>query len=150
MVFVRSGGVQGDGTDRTKTQTQIFTRFGLTWHQRIHFSDILEFQCIRNGPQNLSFCPGSFQDTFIIYSSISHQHIFSKIFPIKMKTGILVSENPEFVSGSPPGGLYFQKWPPKIYFPVIGFLEPKMGPIGAKKLKKLKKNWKTENSRNLT
>ena len=45
------------------------------------FSEILEFQCTRNGPQILPFCPGSLQDTFIIYSSISHQHIFSKILP---------------------------------------------------------------------
>ena len=27
MVFVRSRGVQGDGTDHTKTQAQIFSRF---------------------------------------------------------------------------------------------------------------------------
>ena len=50
------------------------------------FSEILEFQCTRNGSQNLPFCPGSLQDTFIIYSSISHQHIFPKIFPGKIKT----------------------------------------------------------------
>ena len=109
MVFVRSGGVQGDGTDHTKAQAQIFTPFGLTWHQKVHFSEILEFQCARNGPQNLPFCPGSLQDTFIIYSSISHQHMLSKIFPRTKKNGIWVSENPGFVSGSPPGGLYFQK-----------------------------------------
>ena len=113
MELVRSRGVQGDGTDRTKTQAQIFTRFGLTWHQKAHFSEILEFQCTRNGSQNLPFCPGSLQDTFIIYSSISHQHIFSEMFPRKIKNGIWVSGNPGLVSGSPPGGSYFQKWPPK-------------------------------------
>ena len=59
MELVRSRGVQGDGTDRTKTQTQIFTRFGFTWHQQVNFSEILEFQCTRNGAQNLPFCPGS-------------------------------------------------------------------------------------------
>ena len=75
MELRRSRGVQGDGTDRTKTQTQIVTRFGLTWHQKVHFSEILEFQCTRNGIQNLQFRPGSLQDTFIIYSSISHRHI---------------------------------------------------------------------------
>ena len=56
--------------------------FGLTWHQEVHFSTFdgnLEFQCTRNGPQNPPFCPGSIQDTFIIiYSSISHQHMFPK------------------------------------------------------------------------
>ena len=113
MVFVRSRGVQGDGTDRTKTQAQNFTRFGLAWHQKVHFSEILEFQCTRNGPQNLPFCPGSLQDTFIIYSSISHQHIFSKLFPRQIKTGIWVSENPGFVSGSPPGGFSFPEMTPK-------------------------------------
>ena len=40
----------------------------------------LTFQCTRNGPQNLPYCPGSIQDTFIIYSSISHQHIFHTYF----------------------------------------------------------------------
>ena len=88
-----SRGVQGDGTDRANTQTQIVTRFGLTWHQKVHFSEILEFQCTRNGPQNPPFCPGSLQDTFIIYSSISHQHIFPKICPSKIKTGNWKSGN---------------------------------------------------------
>ena len=39
----------------------------------------LEFQCTRNGAQNPPFCPWSLQDTFIIYSSISHQPIFRNI-----------------------------------------------------------------------
>ena len=30
---------------------------------------------------------------------------------------IWVSQNPGFVPGSPPGGLYFQKWPPQKIFP---------------------------------
>ena len=53
----------------------------LTWHRQIHFSTFdgkLTFQCIRNGPQNTPFCPGSLQDTFIIYSLISHQHNYQK------------------------------------------------------------------------
>ena len=78
----RPGGVQGDRTDRTKTAQQISARFGLTWHRKVHFSTFsgkLTFQSTRNGPQNLPFCPGSLQDTFIIYSSISHQHIFENI-----------------------------------------------------------------------
>ena len=81
MELGRSGGVQGDRTDRTKTAPQIFARFGLTWHRQVHFSIFsgeLTFQCSSNGPQNPQFCPGSLQDTFIIYSSISHQHIFQK------------------------------------------------------------------------
>ena len=41
----------------------------------------LKFQCTRNGPQNPPFCPGSIQDTFIIYSSIYHQHLFQKKNP---------------------------------------------------------------------
>ena len=36
----------------------------------------LEFQCTRNGFRNPPFCPGSIQDTFIMFSSISHHHIF--------------------------------------------------------------------------
>ena len=40
------------------------------------FSGKLTFQSSRNGSQNPPFCPGSLQDTFIIYSSISHQHNF--------------------------------------------------------------------------
>ena len=42
-------------------------------------------------------------------------NIFSKIFTRKRKTGIWVSKNPEFVSGSPPGGwfLFPEMIPPK-------------------------------------
>ena len=98
MVLRRSRGVQGDRTDRTKTQTQIFTRFGLTWHQKVHFSWFSECQCTRKGPQNLPFCPVSLQDTFIIYSSISHQHNFQKYFLNK-----IYIENRKF------GNLKFQK-----------------------------------------
>ena len=61
---------------------QSFSRFGGTWGQKVHFWTFdgkLTFQCTRNGPRNLQFCPGSLQDTFIIYSSISHQYI-SNIF----------------------------------------------------------------------
>ena len=82
MELGRSGGVQGDRTDRTKTTQHFFARFGLTWHRKVHFSTFsgkLTFQGSRNGPQNPPFCPGSLRDTFIIYSSISHQHIFKNI-----------------------------------------------------------------------
>ena len=62
--------------------------FGLTWHQKVHFSTFggkLKFRCPRNGSQNHPFCPGSIQDTFIIYSSISHQHMFQKYFAKRNK-----------------------------------------------------------------
>jgi hypothetical protein len=36
----------------------------------------LTFQCTEHGLQNPLYCPGSIQDTFIIYFPISHQHIF--------------------------------------------------------------------------
>ena len=68
MVFVRSGGVQGDGTDHTKMQAQIFTRFGLTWHQKVHFSTFdgkLTFQSSRNGPSKPS-----------ILSRVSPRHLY--------------------------------------------------------------------------
>ena len=69
-----------------RSYMQIFSRFGLTWHRKVNFSTFsgkLTFQSTRNGPQNLPFCPGSLQDTFIIFSSISHQHIFRKYFSKK-------------------------------------------------------------------
>ena len=43
-----------------------------------NISGKLTFQSSRKGLQNPPFCPGSLQDTFIIYSSISHQHMFRK------------------------------------------------------------------------
>ena len=64
-----------------RSYMQFFSRFGLTWHRKVNFSTFsgkLTFQSSRNGPQNLPFCPGSLQDTFIILSSISHQHNFRK------------------------------------------------------------------------
>ena len=53
-----------------RSYMQIFSRFGLTWHRKVNFSTFsgkLTFQSTRNGPQNLPFCPGSLQDTFIIF-----------------------------------------------------------------------------------
>ena len=99
MELGRSGGVQGDRTDRTKTAQQLFARFGLTWHRKVHFSQFsgkLTFHSTRNGPQNPQFCPGSLQDTFIIYSSISHQHIFRKLFPKQKNLENRKSENLKF------------------------------------------------------
>ena len=77
----RSRGVQGERTDHTKIFPRTLAGSGLTRRQKIYFSTFdgkLELQCARNGSQNLPFCPGSLQDTFIIYSSISHQHIFRR------------------------------------------------------------------------
>ena len=74
-------GVREERTEHTKLFPRSFTGSGLTWHQEVPFSTFdgkLEFHCIRNGPQNPPCCPGSLQDTFIIYSSISHPHIFRK------------------------------------------------------------------------
>ena len=94
----RSGGVQGDRTDHTKTAQQKFARFGITWHRKVHFSIFsgkLTFQSTRNGSQNPPFCPGSLQDSFIIYSSISHQHIF-RTYCWKRKNENRKSENLKF------------------------------------------------------
>ena len=80
----RSRGVREERTEHTQLFSRSLAGFGLTWHQKVHFSTFygkLEFQCIRNGPQNPPYCPWSIQDTFIIYSSTSHQHIFQKHFP---------------------------------------------------------------------
>ena len=92
----------------------------------------------RNGFENLPFCPGSLQDTFIIFSSISHQHIYSNIFfeiifPEMTPKPMFFSNRlpgdlifPEmtpkqmFCSDWLPGSLYFQKWPRKKYFAPIG------------------------------
>ena len=77
----RSRGVRGERTEHTQLFSRTLAGFGLTWHQKDHFSTFdgkLELQCTRNASQNLPYCPGSFQDTFIIYSSISHQRNFLK------------------------------------------------------------------------
>ena len=60
MELGRSGGVQGDGTDRTKTQTQFFTRFGLTWHQKVNFSEkkYWNFNVLEMVLKTFHFVPG--------------------------------------------------------------------------------------------
>jgi hypothetical protein len=55
----------------------------------------LEFQCTRNGPQNLPFCPGSIQNTFINFSSISHHQIFQQYVANKINLEIQQSGNPK-------------------------------------------------------
>ena len=82
-----------------RSYMQSFSRFGLTWHQKVHFSTFsskLTFQSSRNGIQNPPFCPGSLQDTFIIYSSISHQHNSRKDFLEKTNHENRKSENLKF------------------------------------------------------
>ena len=79
----RSRGVRGERTEHTQLFSRTLAGFGLTWNQKVHFSTFdgkLKLQCTRNGSQNPPFCPGSLQDTFIMYSSISHKHIFLKYF----------------------------------------------------------------------
>ena len=81
--------------------------FGLTWGRKVHFSTFdgkLTFQCTTNDPQNPPFCPGSLQDTFIIYSSISRQHIsqtyFGKLFSRIEHLEIWKSKNPGSLTGA--------------------------------------------------
>ena len=80
----------------TRSYMHMFSRFGLTWHRKVHFSTISgkrTFQSTRNGTQNLPFCPGSLQDNFIMFLDISPTD-FSKIFPKRTKSKI---ENRVFV-----------------------------------------------------
>ena len=79
----RSRGVRGERTDHTQLFSRTLAGFCLTGRQKVQFSTFdskLEFQCTRSGSQNPPYCPGSLQDTLIIYSSISHQPIFRKYF----------------------------------------------------------------------
>ena len=72
------GGVREDRMNHTYLFGRSFTGFGLTRHQKVNFSTFdgrLKFQCTRNGIQNLPHCPGSIQDTFVTFSSISHHQI---------------------------------------------------------------------------
>ena len=81
MEFMGFRGFQEDRTDHTVLLANFQPVFGGTWGQKVHLATCdgkLTFQSTRNGPQNISFCPGSLQDAFIIYSSISHQHIYRK------------------------------------------------------------------------
>ena len=104
MEFRGFRGFQEDRTDH-RSYLQSFSRFGGTWYQKVHFSTFsgkLTFQCTRNGTQNPPFCPGSHQDTFIIYSSISHQHIARKYFA---KRKISISINRQIRKSKNPGSL---------------------------------------------
>ena len=64
----RSRGVREERTEQTKLFSRTFAGSGLTKRRASRFSwflEILEFQCTRDGPQNLPFCPGSPHNTFI-------------------------------------------------------------------------------------
>ena len=66
----RSGGVRADRTEHTKLFSRTFAGSGLTKRRASRFSwfsEILEFQCPRGGPQNLPFCPGSPHNNFILF-----------------------------------------------------------------------------------
>ena len=92
-------GISGRCAPAVRCYLENFSRFGGIWGRKVQFSTFsgkLTFQCSRNGPQNPPFCPGSFQDTIIIYSSISHQHIFQKYFPRKRNLENRKSENLKF------------------------------------------------------
>jgi hypothetical protein len=52
---------------------------------------ILEFQCIRNGSQNLPVCPGSPQNAFIMFSHIFQNHLFFKLMFMESKSDNLKS-----------------------------------------------------------
>ena len=101
------GGLRGFQEDRTD-RTVLLAKFQPIWWYMVSVSPLfnifgkLTFQSTRNGIQNPPFCPGSLQDTFIIYSSISHQHI-SKIFS-KKKIAIIENleiQKPRFTNRSP-------------------------------------------------
>ena len=110
MELGRSGGVQGDRMDRTKTVQQISARFGLTWHREVLFSTLsgkLTFQCSRNGPQNPPFVQG-LSRTPLLFIPRYLTHIFSKIILQKDKISIIENlelQKPRFTNRSP--GRYF-------------------------------------------
>ena len=94
-----------------RSYMQIFSRFRLTWHRKVNFSTFsgkLTFQSTRNGPQNLPFCPGPLQDTFIIFprylTNIFFENIIQTIFSKKSKT-----ENPKRRAPESDRDLSFQK-----------------------------------------
>ena len=111
-----------------RSYMQIFSRFGLTWHRKVNFSTFsgkLTFQSTRNGLQNLPFCPGPLQDTFIIFSSISHQHVFRKYFSNKNPKNrkLEIHGCPWMIQGSPYGSkLTFEKTD-LDHFPARVFLD---------------------------
>ena len=79
-------GCPGGRTEHTQLVSRTLAGFGLTWHRKVIFSTFsgkLTFQCTRNGAQNLPYCPGSLQDTFIFLRYTTN--IFPEIFCTKNK-----------------------------------------------------------------
>ena len=129
-----------------RSYMQIFSRFGGTRHRKVHFSTFSgkrTFQSSRNGIQNPPYCPGSLQDTFIIYSSISHQHLFRKYFPTnnnleKRKSENLKFQKPRFANKCPElitsfsvfskTSDFLQKLWVRLLRPPMVFVSPKMTP----------------------
>ena len=71
---------------------------GLTGRQKVHFSTFdgkLESQCTRNGPKNPPFCPGSLQNTFIVFPRYLTTR-FPKIISQQKKLENRTSENLKF------------------------------------------------------
>ena len=83
MEFGRSGGVPGDRTDRTNTQTQIFTRFGLTWHQKVHFSEYWNFNVLEMALKTFQFVPGLSRTPLLFIPRYLTNIFFRKYFQAK-------------------------------------------------------------------
>ena len=89
VIQVETGEVWGCPGGAHGPYEDIPSNFGRIWSYMASESPLfnifrkLTSQCTRNGPQNLPFCAGSLQDTFLIYSSIYHQHMFEHILQTK-------------------------------------------------------------------
>ena len=100
-------GVSRKTAPTVRCYLQSFSRFGGTWGQKVHFttfSSKLTFQCTRNGPQNLPFCPG-LSRTPLLFSSISNHQIFQKDFAKtnleNRQSGNLKIQKPRFTNRIP-------------------------------------------------
>jgi len=76
-----------------RSYMQNFSRFGLAWHRKVNFSTFsgkLTLQSTRNGPQNLPFCPGPLQDTFIIFPRYLTNIFFENMFQQRKRCSFLI------------------------------------------------------------
>ena len=108
------GGVREERTDHTKLFPRTFAGFGLTWHQKVHFSTFdgkLESQCTRNGAQNPPFCQGSLQNTFIIFLEISPTYFSKK----NHTTKIARIDNLKIWKSQKPGSLTGAQFTVRVY-----------------------------------
>ena len=106
-----------------RSYMQIFSRFGLTWHRKVNFSTFsgkLTFQSTRNGPQNLPFCPGPLQDTFIIFPRYLTNIFFKNSFQNIFSKNTLKTENPKRRAPENDRDLSF----PKLIWSHVGTLDP--------------------------